>query len=483
MHCGRNAPRCCVGTVEPVEAAVVSLEREGARVGLAPGMPSFSTSSSAKGERGDCDKRYASVVGAIGGAMGGEDGSVALGVPLRAKLDAVDGTVAARPDIGRPHFGELADILPLAGKDSIGGGVSAGRVDGGIGCGGGGGDDFMLARAMAGPVSVYSQALHVALAFVVLILVAFAKSEGGAVMSSSANDGAGAYGRLSARRSVGGGGKKQRRRSGKGVGIPLVQRSPLLRRLRAIWSKLWHRVEDNLATRWRAAGHALASLRKAWAALWVPRPHAEADVLAEALASSSRCSREDEERLRRATGVGAGGSGIGSTRRSSGAGGSERRGRRDGKTDRRSSRSRPRSGAGAADSDGGGYLRRPMGLNCVSFLSLWGYRHTTGSGGGGGSRSPKFLLVLDLDETLVHCSPCLLEPRRRSLMPDLKLEMRGGAPSDRPACMYAWKRPHLDVFLGVVSRWYEVALFTSARQCFAEVRVLVVVGTVFLIHR
>ncbi|CAM9704101.1 unnamed protein product [Ectocarpus fasciculatus] len=53
--------------------------------------------------------------------------------------------------------------------------------------------------------------------------------------------------------------------------------------------------------------------------------------------------------------------------------------------------------------------------------------------------------------------------------PDLKLEMRGRAPSDnRPSCMNAWKRPHLDVFLGVVSRWYEVAVFTSGRQCFAE---------------
>lgn len=104
-----------------------------------------------------------------------------------------------------------------------------------------------------------------------------------------------------------------------------------------------------------------------------------------------------------------------------------------------------------------------------------------GPGGGRGSRSRsrKFLLVLDLDETLVHCSPHLTGPVTRRLdadgrmvhvQPDLKVEIRAGAPSDRPACMHAWKRPHLDIFLGVVSRWYEIAVFTSGRRCIAEVR-------------
>lgn len=443
-----------------MEAAVLISEKEGGGIGLGQG----SSSSSARGS--------------------GSKGVVEVGGVLsRGKVDAFDdrlrsdGAVAVRPDVEGVHFGDF-DILPLAGS-GVGGGssgqISGGRIDeanGGRGCyGREGNGDFTLSRTMNGPVSVYSQALHMAVAFVVLMLVAFAKSEDSAVAggSSYGGVGAGAYGDPSMRRSSGVGGKKQRRRSSSGgreIGAPLVQRSPLLRWLRALWSKLWHRVEDDLATRWQAAGQALASLRKAWAGLWVPRPHPEADVLAEALALPSRYSREDEDRwLRRATAetVGAGSSGGSEQRWRKGSSKSGRRGSRSG------GRGRVRGGMQEA-SDGESYLRRPVGLNCLSFLSLCGYRHAAGPGGGGRSRSPQFLLLLDLDETLVHCSPRLVEPRCRSLKPDLKLEMRGGAPSDRPACMYVWKRPHLDVFLSVASRWFEIALFTSARQCFAEVR-------------
>lgn len=238
--------------------------------------------------------------------------------------------------------------------------------------------------------------------------------------------------------------------------------SPAVRRLRAAWSKLWHVVEDDLATRWEAASRALASLREAWAALWVPPPHAEADVLAEALASPPRYSRGD-------AGSAGAGSGSMTTRRRS------ERGARAGALLHREADSPSEKAPG----------RRPVGLNCLNLLRLCGHRTLVGAGGGGrrgSSRSPKFLLVLDLDETLVHCSPRPMETARRrgsrggagstgrALRPDLTVEMRGGAPSDRPACMNAWKRPHLDVFLAVVSRWYEVAVFTSGRQCYAEVR-------------
>ncbi|CAM9887825.1 unnamed protein product [Ectocarpus sp. 12 AP-2014] len=372
---------------------------------------------------------------------------------------------------------------------------------------------------VVGPVSPLSQALHMALAFVVLVLVAIAKADdvtavratpyakGAGYSGSGSNSGSsGAPGSTPARRKgsrTGGGsgsgsvdssqrssgsGPVKRRRIASSIGKGKIGRrrgggvlsSPVARHLRAMWSSLWHAVEDDLATRWRAAGRVLARLRQAWSALWVPPPHAEADILAGALASPP-CYPHGAAGRRRRTAAGGGGggggwSGVGSV--GDGGGGSERRRRRSGG---RTSGARGGRGAlGAADgsnpSEKGLHLGRPVGLNCLNFLSLCGYR----PGGGRGSRQPKFLLLLDLDETLVHCSPYLMQPPRRhggggggrsrgAPRPDLKLEMRGRAPSDnRPSCMNAWKRPHLDVFLGVVSRWYEVAVFTSGRQCFAE---------------
>lgn len=378
---------------------------------------------------------------------------------------------------------------------------------------------------MIGPVSPLSQALHMALAFVVLVLVAIAKADdvtavratpyakGAGYSGSGSNSGSsGAPGSTPARRKgsrTGGGsgsgsvdssqrssgsGPMKRRRIASSTGKEKVGRrraggvlsSPVVRHLRAAWSSLWHAVEDDLATRWRAAGRVLTRLRQAWSALWVPPPHAEADILAGALASPPRYPHGAAGRRRRTaaggSGGGGGGSGVGSV--GDGGGGSERRRRRSGG---RTSGSRGGRGAlgatdGSSPSEKGLHLGRPVGLNCLNFLSLCGYR----PGGGRGSRQPKFLLLLDLDETLVHCSPHLMQPPRRhgggggggrgqgAPRPDLKLEMRGRAPSDnRPSCMNAWKRPHLDVFLGVVSRWYEVAVFTSGRQCFAEVRIVV----------
>eukprot|EP00752_Nemacystus_decipiens_P016337 g14611.t1 len=341
---------------------------------------------------------------------------------------------------------------------------------------------------------VIGGALHIALALAVLVLVAFVKADDGAVRATPYGRGAGCSGGTggagtgstpsrrrgsrtssssgngdrvggggSAQRGSGAGSAKRRRvdgRSGSGHGAE-VSESPIVRHLRAVWSKLWHLMEDDLATRWHAAGQMLATLRQAWSALWMPPPHPEADVLAEALASPPRFSQGADSRGAASRGGGGGGGGVGS---------SVRRKRRSGRA-----RSTGSSGSlGAAESSPSvPLLGRPVGLNCLNFLSLCGYR----PGGGRGSRQPKFLLLLDLDETLVHCSPHLMAPARRrsvgggggALRPDLKLEMRGRAPSDnRPSCMYAWKRPHLDVFLGVVSRWYEVAVFTSGLRSFAE---------------
>lgn len=367
------------------------------------------------------------------------------------------------------------------------------------GCGNHGGraggcNPFSLAQdMMANPASPYSQALHMILGFVVFVLVAAHKAGDGGVHgrsnvsigSSGSAGGAGSTSSSSSgRRSSGTSGGRgdstrrspsdgvKRRRSGSGSGFTIT-RPPLLRRLRAAWSKLWHAAEKELATRWRTAGKALAALRQAWSALWVPPPHAEADVLAEALASPPRFRWRAEH-------------GHGSVAMAS-SGSFDRRRRR-----RRGSRNTGQHGRGSgrltassssaqdafAWGDSAAEPCRKLGLR---FLSMWGFRPLAGPDGGRGSRSrsPKFLLVLDLDETLVHCSPHPVGPatRRprgdgsmRNVRPDLKVEIRGGAPSDRPACMYAWKRPHLDVFLGVVSRWYEIAVFTSGRKCYAEVR-------------
>lgn len=338
-------------------------------------------------------------------------------------------------------------------------GTRSGHSGGGIGC-----DPFSLSQGTTpGPTSAYSQALHIVLALIVLVLVAFAKAGDGVPRKRTAHcsghsggRGFASSGRRNSRGSSGGGDsgrppsrglKRQRPASG---GAFSGHSWSLMRSIRAVWSKIWHAAEEDLATRWRAAGQALAALRQAWAGLWVPPPHPEADVLAEALASPPRfCDRRGRRGKRTA-----GRHGVSSSINSGGVGLLE-------------------------EKSGAGEVRRAVGLK---LLSLCGYHSLGGGGGGRGSRSPKFLLVLDLDETLVHCSPHLLEPTRRrsrggvggggrggAVRPDLKVEMRGGAPSDRPACMYAWKRPHLDVFLGVVSRWYEVAVFTSGRQCFAEV--------------
>ncbi|CAM9362947.1 unnamed protein product, partial [Sphacelaria rigidula] len=360
----------------------------------------------------------------------------------------------------------------------------------------GGCDPLSLSQnLMVSPASPYSQALHMILACAVFVLVAVHKAGDGGVPSrsnvsiggsSGSGPGTESSGSSSRRRSSGTRGAAfrtdstrrssndgaKRRKSGSGAGFP-ASRPPLLRRLRAAWSKLWHAAEKELATHWRAAGQALASLRQAWGALWVPPPHAEADVLAEALASPPRF------RCRAVHGHGSVTVGVSTSsdrRRRRRRRGSRNAGQQDLSTGGGSEG--PGSSAQDAYARGESAIepRRKLGLH---FLNLWGFRPLTDPSGvrGSRSRSPKFLLVLDLDETLVHCSPYPLYPatRRprsdgsvRHVRPDLKVEMRGGAPSDRPACMYAWKRPHLDVFLGVVSRWYEIAVFTSGRRCYAE---------------
>ena len=69
-------------------------------------------------------------------------------------------------------------------------------------------------------------------------------------------------------------------------------------------------------------------------------------------------------------------------------------------------------------------------------------------------------LVLDLDETLVHCT---VEPIEK---PDLVFPVTfNGTLYD----VYVRKRPYLDYFLETVSRSYEVVVFTASQKVYADV--------------
>jgi len=70
-------------------------------------------------------------------------------------------------------------------------------------------------------------------------------------------------------------------------------------------------------------------------------------------------------------------------------------------------------------------------------------------------------LVLDLDETLVHCcrgsSPDIIRP------PDLQVEFDDAVGSGR-----VYYRPFAQIFLEVISRTFEVVIFTASQQSYAD---------------
>eukprot|EP00871_Galdieria_phlegrea_P001236 jgi/Galph1/2112/GphlegSOOS_G799.1 len=72
---------------------------------------------------------------------------------------------------------------------------------------------------------------------------------------------------------------------------------------------------------------------------------------------------------------------------------------------------------------------------------------------------PKVTLVLDLDETLVHCSTESLAD------PDLVFPVYFGGSEYR---VYAKKRPFLDFFLSEVRTLFEVIVFTASQQAYAD---------------
>lgn len=69
------------------------------------------------------------------------------------------------------------------------------------------------------------------------------------------------------------------------------------------------------------------------------------------------------------------------------------------------------------------------------------------------------ILVLDLDETLVHSTT------RQNSHFDIRLEI---TVDNCPSIFYVSKRPYLDVFLQIVSQWYDLVVYTASLQKYAD---------------
>lgn len=80
------------------------------------------------------------------------------------------------------------------------------------------------------------------------------------------------------------------------------------------------------------------------------------------------------------------------------------------------------------------------------------------------------ILVLDLDETLIHSrhdsGGGVLRPLVKSdVPPDFVLQVT----IDRhPVKFFVHKRPHVDFFLSVVSQWYDLVVFTASMEIYGS---------------
>ncbi|XP_030842774.1 CTD nuclear envelope phosphatase 1A [Strongylocentrotus purpuratus] len=77
------------------------------------------------------------------------------------------------------------------------------------------------------------------------------------------------------------------------------------------------------------------------------------------------------------------------------------------------------------------------------------------------------ILVLDLDETLVHSKhvSSTFLPNRPSIPPDFVLKVTIDSVPER---FYVYKRPHVDFFLSVVSQWFELVVFTASMEIYGS---------------
>ncbi|TDG39268.1 hypothetical protein AWZ03_014312 [Drosophila navojoa] len=89
---------------------------------------------------------------------------------------------------------------------------------------------------------------------------------------------------------------------------------------------------------------------------------------------------------------------------------------------------------------------------------------------------PRKTLILDLDETLVHS--CYLDPDTHDVVgctfvpatavPDYILNIPILA-NLGPVEFQVFKRPYVDLFLDLVSKWYDVVIYTASLQAYASI--------------
>ncbi|VVD05901.1 unnamed protein product [Leptidea sinapis] len=75
------------------------------------------------------------------------------------------------------------------------------------------------------------------------------------------------------------------------------------------------------------------------------------------------------------------------------------------------------------------------------------------------------MLVLDLDETLIHSHhDAMLRPTvKPGTPPDFVLKV---TIDKHPVRFFVHKRPHVDYFLDIVSQWYELVVFTASMEIY-----------------
>lgn len=74
------------------------------------------------------------------------------------------------------------------------------------------------------------------------------------------------------------------------------------------------------------------------------------------------------------------------------------------------------------------------------------------------------ILVLDLDETLIHSHhDGSMNPTTPSTPPDFIVRVRIEC---HPVRFFVYKRPHVDFFLSMVSQWYELVIFTASMEMY-----------------